>query len=85
MDGVERESNTTDDPQDEWSVYSDIEEAADTLVHGRQSSGMQFVRATGSRHAVQIQIEEGLSFLEFLWLISFGRFTQCLAAPETPG
>jgi hypothetical protein len=41
MDGVEQESNITDDPQDEWSVYSDIAEAADALVNGTPTSGLQ--------------------------------------------
>ena len=32
MDGVEHDSNFSDDPQDEWSMYSDISEAADSFV-----------------------------------------------------
>ena len=82
MDGVERESNTTDDPQDEWSIYSEISEAADALVNGTQTSGLQFVRANGSSLDVEVQAEEGYLFLQFLWTISFGRYTRCITAPE---
>ena len=54
MDGVEQESNISDDPQDEWSVYSDIVEAADALINGTPTSGLQFVRANGSYLAVEV-------------------------------
>ena len=43
MDGVEQESNISDDSQSEWSVYSEVEEAADALIHGREVPGAHFV------------------------------------------
>lgn len=82
MDGAEQESNIPDDLQDEWSIYSDIEEAADALINGRQTSGVHFVRARGSSHTVEVRAEEGMSFLQFLWMISFGRYTRCIAGPD---
>lgn len=81
MDGVEQENNITDDPQDEWSVYSDVEEAADALINGRPTVGLQFVRAGGNSYTVEVQAEEGVSLLQFLWMISFGRYTHCIDAP----
>ena len=47
MDGVPQEYNDSDDPQDEWSVYSDVATAADDLVHGTHNSALQFVPADG--------------------------------------
>ena len=82
MDGVEQESNISDDPQDEWSVDSDIEEAAEALIHGRQVDGIQFVRAAGGSHSVEVGSEEGLSFLEFLWMISSVGLPVALKGPS---
>ena len=82
MDGVKQESNITDDPQDEWSVYLDIAEATDALVNGTQTSGLQFVRANGIAFSVKVQNVEGVSFLQFLWMISFGRYTRCITTTD---
>ena len=82
MDGVEQESNISDDPQDEWSVYSEFEEAADALINVRQVPGAHFVRAMGTSHTMRVRAEEDLSFLQFLWVISLGRFTRCIEGPE---
>lgn len=45
MDGVTQSNNVTDDPTDEWSIYSDIAEAADDFINGRPNSAYQFIRA----------------------------------------
>ena len=81
MDGVEQESNISDDSQSEWSVYSEVEEAADALIHGRDVHGAHFVRAVGSSHMMRVGVEEDLSSLQFLWMISLGRFTRCIEGP----
>lgn len=38
--------------------------------------------STGSSLFVEVQAEEGTSFLQFLWMISFGRYTRCITAPD---
>ena len=55
---------------------------SNSLVNGTQTSGLQFVRANGSSLDVEVQAEEGYLFMQFLWTISFGRYTRCITAPE---
>ena len=54
MDGVEQDSNVSDDPRDEWSVYSDITKAADVLINDTPTSGICFVRANGGSLAIEV-------------------------------
>jgi hypothetical protein len=70
MDGVEQESNISDDPQDEWSVYSDIAEAADNFVRGFVNPELQFVRAGGEERVMVV--DQFAVLLEFLGSIYAG-------------
>ena len=66
MDGVGPESNFFDDPQDEWSQYSEISSAASDIVHGTHNSSLQFVRAGGSDQ--DMDVPPVPLFLEWIWL-----------------
>ncbi|KAM0854539.1 hypothetical protein ACQ4PT_050357 [Festuca glaucescens] len=55
MDGVVPEENVSDDP-DTWSPsLSDMEDAADDVVHGRQNGGLRFIRAGGDNMMLQVE------------------------------
>lgn len=70
MDGVEQESNISDDPQDEWSVYSDIAEAADNFIRGIVTPELQFVRAGGEERVMVV--DQFAAMLELLGSIYAG-------------
>ncbi|KAM0924529.1 hypothetical protein ACQ4PT_004817 [Festuca glaucescens] len=54
MDGIVPDGNVSDDP-DTWSpLLSDMEEAADDVVHGRQSGDLRFLRAGGENMLLQV-------------------------------
>lgn len=36
----------------------------------------------GISHIVEVRAEEGMPLLQFLWMISFGRYIHCIAAPD---
>ena len=56
MDGLPSENNITDDPQDEWSEFSDISEAADALVNGLPHDQVTFIRAGGDTTVMNIPL-----------------------------
>lgn len=47
LDGITPEDNVSDDPQDEWFVYSSISDVADNFVDGIPNDQFQFVPAGG--------------------------------------
>jgi hypothetical protein len=54
MDGIVPDHNVVDDPRT-WSPMSDIEEAADNVVTGRESGPFSFVRAGGSNLSLVVE------------------------------
>src|SRR4051812_44135450 len=65
MDGVPSENNVSDDPQDEWSVYSDVSAAADALVHDLPTKQLHFVRAGGDNVGMNVGLS--VEFLNWVW------------------
>jgi hypothetical protein len=65
MDGVVPEGNISDDP-DTWSPsLSDMENAADDVVHGRQGGELQFLRAGGENVLLHVDAIPGFQNSSF--------------------
>jgi hypothetical protein len=65
MDGVIPEGNVSDDP-DTWSPsLSDMEDAAEDVVQGRQHGELQFLRAGGDNRTLQVEALPGSLFSSF--------------------
>jgi hypothetical protein len=65
LDAVVPEGNVSDDP-DAWSPQlSDMEEAADDVVHGRQSGVLRFLRAGGENLLLQVDSLSGVQNSSF--------------------
>jgi hypothetical protein len=55
MDGVIPEGNVSDDPNTWSPSLSDMEDAAEDLVNGRQHTDLQFIRAGGENGLIEVE------------------------------
>ncbi|KAM0843325.1 hypothetical protein ACQ4PT_057782 [Festuca glaucescens] len=83
MDGVVPEGNVSDDP-DTWSpLLSDMEEAADDVVHGRQSGELRFLRAGGENLLLQVDAMPGAQNSTFEVGESSSRLSSMIIVPPS--
>jgi hypothetical protein len=82
MDGVIPEGNISDDP-DTWSPsLSDMEDAADDVVHGRQSGEVRFLRAGGDNLLLQVEALPGAQNSSFEVGESSSRLNSMIVIPS---
>ncbi|KAM0852902.1 hypothetical protein ACQ4PT_051454 [Festuca glaucescens] len=82
MDGVIPEGNVSDDP-DTWSPsLSDLEDAAEDVVHGRQHGELQFLRAGGDNRLLQVDALPGTQNSLFEVGESSNRMSSVIVVPS---
>ncbi|KAM0890836.1 hypothetical protein ACQ4PT_026776 [Festuca glaucescens] len=83
LDGVIPDGNVSDDP-DTWSPsLSDMEEAADDVVHGRQNGELRFLRAGGENMLLQVDTLPGAQNSSYEVGESSGRLSSLIIVPSS--
>ncbi|KAM0874800.1 hypothetical protein ACQ4PT_037198 [Festuca glaucescens] len=83
MDGVVPEGNVSDDPNTWSTLLSDMEEAADDVVHGRQSGELRFLRAGGENLLLQVDAMPGAHNSTFEVGESSSRLSSMIIVPPS--
>jgi hypothetical protein len=81
MDGVVPDGNISDDPNTWSPSLSDMEEAADDVVHGRQSGELQFIRAGGDNLLLEVEALQGLQYSSYEVGESSSRLSSMIIVP----
>jgi hypothetical protein len=81
MDGVVPDGNISDDPNTWSPSLSDMEDAADDVVHGRQSGELRFIRAGGDNLLLEVEALPGAQFSSFEVGESSSRLSSMIVVP----